>query len=225
MARSDSHWLRLWEQGDTPWHVDQPDSQLQTYISLLTKDDSSAAILVPFCGKSLDLIWLSEQGYSVTGVELSPLAVEQLFEENSIPHAKTEIGMFTVYKATDRHLKVLVGSLFNLTPEITGLQDAIWDCRSLGAVNIQDRTDFIRVLLSILKPSGNILISHLDYDPSERDGPPFSLTAAAIQMLFSTDGWIVERIASEDLSGTPVAVMHHLSWANQLLHLVHRNGH
>ncbi len=160
----------------------------------------------------------------MTGVELSPLAVEQLFEENSIPYAKTEIGMFTLYKATDRNLKVLVGSLFNLSPEITGLQDAI-DCRSLGAVNIQDRTDFIRILLSILKSSGNILISHLEYDPSKHDGPPFSLTEAAIQTLFSTDDWIVERISSDDLSGTAVAVMHHLSWANKLLHHIHRHEH
>ncbi len=224
MARSDSHWLGLWEQGLTPWHVSQPDSQLQTFISLLTQDEANAAIFVPFCGKSLDLIWLSEQGHSVTGVELSPLAVEQLFDDNSIPYAKTQIEVFTLYKATDRNLKILVGSLFNLTPDITGLQDAIWDCRSLGAVNIQDRTAFIRVLLSILKPSGNILISHLEYDPSEHSGPPFSLTAAVIQTLFN-DEWIVEQIASEDQSGAPVAVMHHLSWANRLLHHIHRRGH
>ena len=39
------------------------------------------------CGKSLDLVWLSQQGHNVVGVEISNLAAEQLFEENGIAYS------------------------------------------------------------------------------------------------------------------------------------------
>ena len=48
-------------------------------------------MLVTMCGKTVDLEWLCSRGHSVTGVELSPLAVEQYFKENSIPHTVTGV--------------------------------------------------------------------------------------------------------------------------------------
>ena len=47
---------------------------------------SGASVLVTMCGKTVDIPWLCEKGHSVTGVELSPVAVQQLFQENSIPY-------------------------------------------------------------------------------------------------------------------------------------------
>ena len=48
-------------------------------------------MLVTMCGRSVDLKWLCSRGHSVTGVELSPLAVEQYFKGNSIPHTVTGV--------------------------------------------------------------------------------------------------------------------------------------
>ena len=36
-----------------------------------------AAVLVPLCGKSLDLVWLAEQGHAVIGVELAEAFVKE----------------------------------------------------------------------------------------------------------------------------------------------------
>ena len=44
------------------------------------------SILVTMCGKSVDMIWLCERGFSVTGVELTEKAVKEFFEDNSIPY-------------------------------------------------------------------------------------------------------------------------------------------
>ena len=49
-------------------------------------DRAAASILVTLCGKTMDIPWLCGRGCSVTGVELSPIAVQQLFEENDIPY-------------------------------------------------------------------------------------------------------------------------------------------
>ncbi|MBB4815130.1 hypothetical protein HNP03_003766 [Pseudomonas rhodesiae] len=43
-----------------------------------------AQVLVPLCGKSLDLIWLASLGHRVLGVELSEQAVQTFFSEQFI---------------------------------------------------------------------------------------------------------------------------------------------
>lgn len=48
---------------------------------------AGAAVFLPLCGKTLDIGWLLEQGLRVVGVELSELAVSQLFE--SLGSART----------------------------------------------------------------------------------------------------------------------------------------
>ena len=40
---------------------------------------------MPLCGKSLDLLWLRDQGHLVIGVELSATAFEDFCLENGIP--------------------------------------------------------------------------------------------------------------------------------------------
>ena len=60
-------------------------------MDLLTGGDNGLSVLVTMCGRTVDLKWLCSRGHSVTGVELSPLAVEQYFKENSIPHTVTGV--------------------------------------------------------------------------------------------------------------------------------------
>ena len=49
------------------------------------------SVLVTMCGKSVDLLWLCSRGHSVTGIEISPLAVQQFFTESSIPFTTTGV--------------------------------------------------------------------------------------------------------------------------------------
>ena len=50
------------------------------------------SFLVPLCGKSIDLVYLYEQGFQVIGCECSELACEQFFSENKIPFVKTKVS-------------------------------------------------------------------------------------------------------------------------------------
>ncbi len=45
---------------------------------------AGSRVLVPLCGKSVDLLWLVGQGCDVTGVELSEIAVRAFFAEAGI---------------------------------------------------------------------------------------------------------------------------------------------
>ena len=56
------------------------------HMDLMLGGGSDLSVLVTMCGKSVDLLWLCSRGHSVTGVELSSIAVRQLFQESSIPH-------------------------------------------------------------------------------------------------------------------------------------------
>ena len=45
---------------------------------------ADSQVFVPLSGKSLDMVWLAEQGHRVLGVELSELAVRQFFDERGL---------------------------------------------------------------------------------------------------------------------------------------------
>ena len=63
---------------------------MQKRIDLLENGcKSGLSVLVPMCGKTVDLHWLCARGHAVTGVELSPIAVHQIFTDNSIPFEVT----------------------------------------------------------------------------------------------------------------------------------------
>ena len=74
-------------------HADVHSVSLQKHVDLLDggRGGTRLSILVTMCGKSVDLLWLCSRGHSVTGVELSPIAVEQFFKENCVPHIVTGV--------------------------------------------------------------------------------------------------------------------------------------
>src|SRR5690606_282577 len=79
-------WLERWNEGRTHFHQDRVTPLLQKLWPTLALPAGSR-VLVPLCGKSLDMVWLAEQDMRVLGVELSPLAVEQFFSENKLQPA------------------------------------------------------------------------------------------------------------------------------------------
>ncbi|MDD5754757.1 MAG: hypothetical protein PHN45_08410 [Methylococcales bacterium] len=74
-VESDNHlWLQFWRDQRVDFHQTVVNSLLIKFWSSLNLDYGSR-VFVPLCGKSLDMIWLSQQGHEVIGVELSPVAV------------------------------------------------------------------------------------------------------------------------------------------------------
>lgn len=76
-------WLERWREGRTHFHQTRVTPLLQKYWPGLDVP-AGGKVLVPLCGKSLDMVWLAAQGHEVLGVELAPLAVEQFFAENEL---------------------------------------------------------------------------------------------------------------------------------------------
>lgn len=76
-------WQKRWADNQIGFHQAQVNPYLQKYWPRLQLAPASR-VLVPLCGKSLDLAWLAGQGYRVLGVELSRQAVEGFFREHGL---------------------------------------------------------------------------------------------------------------------------------------------
>ena len=173
-------WISAWEEGRTGFNQSEPHSSLEKYLPQfgLTKESK---VLVPLCGKSVDLLSLAKQGFDVHGVELFEKAVEEFFRENNLPAPKIEehgeFKNFSIPRVT-----LSVGDFFQLSREAR--YDFIYDRAALVALPTPMRTCYAQLLSQVLKPEGQILLVVYNYDQSEMEGPPFSVTEDEIRRLF-----------------------------------------
>ena len=81
----ENYWNQKWQRGDIAFHEGEVNSLLQASFQKLNLPKGSR-VFVPLCGKTRDLAWLLAQGYRVVGVELSEIAVTELFTAVSYTH-------------------------------------------------------------------------------------------------------------------------------------------
>ena len=74
-------WLLRWHEDRIGWHEASGNAALAKYWPAVAEH---SRVLVPLCGKSPDLLWLASQGYEVTGIELSEIAIRAFFEESGL---------------------------------------------------------------------------------------------------------------------------------------------
>jgi len=195
-----SFWLKKWEAGETRFHRSSVNPALPEFLPLLPK----GKILVPLCGKSLDLLWLCSQGFDVLGVELSPIAAEAFFTENKIECRKEQKGAFTSFKADG--IEILCGDFFTLSPaQLEGIT-SVYDRAALVALPPELRKQYAEVLTRILPktPQAMLLITY-EYSSSEVLGPPFSVPRNEVDSLYRQKFEIKElsRASDGDLTANP----------------------
>ena len=124
-------WHNKWQTNNIGFHLDQPHSLLTQYLSSLNLA-KNARIFVPLCGKSLDLAWLLDQGYHVIGIDLSPVAIQDLMSNLGLNFKETQIGGLTYYQHAQ--IELFTGNFFELTADHLGKIDAIYDRAALIAL-------------------------------------------------------------------------------------------
>jgi thiopurine S-methyltransferase len=187
-------WLENWKNNKIGVHQQITNPYLTAFWRQLNFAVGSQ-VLVPLCGKSLDLLWLHQQGHKVLGVEVSDLAVTQFFSENGLTFNKSKQDNFHYWEA--ENLAILQGDFFNLTAD--HLQDiqGVFDRASLVALPIELRQKYARHLTSILPGKARILLITFEYDQSQMNGPPFSVNEAEIQTLYQ-DTYDIELLLTQD---------------------------
>ena len=96
-------WLERWEREEIGFHQNEINPHLRQYWQELSLSPDSE-VFVPLCGKSIDMLWLRRQGYSVLGVELSNIAVQAFFKENGYTHHHTAREKINFCEADDIHI-------------------------------------------------------------------------------------------------------------------------
>jgi thiopurine S-methyltransferase len=175
-------WLERWQQGRIGFHQSAINPWLLHYFKAL-RIPADSSVLVPLCGKSLDMLWIAEQGCQVLGVELSPLAVKAFFQENNLDVEHANRGDFISYRSGP--VEILVGDVFDLKPEdLTGVA-GVYDRAALVALPSDMRGRYADHLGTILPAGLRILLLTFEYPEGMREGPPFSVPASEVEMLFS----------------------------------------
>jgi len=124
-------WQERWARNQIGFHLPEVNPYLLRYWPSLTLAQG-AKVLVPLCGKSLDLMWLASNGYHVLGVELSEQAVDAFFREQNLTPRITWHGVFKVYQAD--LIEIWCGDFFALDAGALADCTALYDRAALIAL-------------------------------------------------------------------------------------------
>jgi thiopurine S-methyltransferase len=155
-SNSDNHlWLQCWRERHIDFHQVIVNPLLSRFWPSLDLAHGSR-VFVPLCGKSLDMIWLAQQGHEVMGVELSPVAVRDFFQENALNPVKRQVGQFTLWSCN--RLNVLCGDYFALTKADLGLFDTVYDRAALTAFPEHIRSLYVAQLMRLVPESVKVFL-------------------------------------------------------------------
>ncbi|WP_095094752.1 thiopurine S-methyltransferase [Pseudomonas sp. Irchel 3A5] len=188
-------WHERWAANQIGFHQRQVNPLLQRFWPELAVWQG-ARVLVPLCGKSLDLVWLAGQGHRVLGVELSEKAVQDFFSEQRLEPVISQNGAFKVYGYEG--IELWCGDFFALRAEDVAECAALYDRAALIALPPAMREQYAAHLSSVLPAQCQGLLITLDYDQAKIDGPPFSVPDEEVQRLLAED-WELDILQTSDV--------------------------
>ena len=175
-----AYWHKKWSQNEIGFHQADFNPLMVAHFGGLDLRDG-AHVFVPLCGKTRDIAWLLDEGFRVTGAELSQTAVEELFAELDLTPVVTQDGALLRFATPE--LVVFVGDIFDVTQHALGAVDAVYDRAALVALPADLRERYAKHLIAITEGAAQFVLT-FTYDQSIMNGPPFSITADMIVDLY-----------------------------------------
>ena len=186
-------WRQRWSEGRIGFHQGAPHGLLVRFADAVL--GSPARVLVPLCGKAVDLAWLAARGSSVVGVELVEDAARAFFEEQQIPAQPTRDGPLVRWAGGS--IEIVVGDFFEITHADVGGFDAVYDRAALVALPGDLRARYVAHLRTLLDPGARVLLVAFAHD-APKDDPPFSVEEPEVRALW--DGCAIRALADDDLT-------------------------
>lgn len=184
-----------WSKGLTPWHLAKPHAHLianHDKLLLEGKKPADTTVLVPLCGKSVDLIWLWQQGFTVVGVDGVEKAIVTFRDENNLPLTRSvNADGLIIYSTEDNKLSLVVANFLdaNLFNSFANKFDAVWDRASLVAISPDSRDAYRSTISKLLNARGfRYLLSTYEYKFDDYQPPPYSVDLKVAKSLFSDLG-------------------------------------
>jgi cyclopropane fatty-acyl-phospholipid synthase-like methyltransferase len=170
-----TEWEHRYQSGDMPWEKGEASPGLLDFLAAHS-DLPKGTVAVPGCGTGHDVRAWAQAGFNAWGFDLAPSAI-RLSEEKT--HSA---GLEAQFKQLDF-----------LTEPPPRTFDWVFEHTLFCAIEPQRRDDYVRALLSWLKPEGMFLAVH--YMISDREGPPFGVPQFEVMERFSPhftlkQGWV-----------------------------------
>lgn len=187
-------WEHRWATDQIGWHRAVHNDMMVEHWSAIGAPEG-CEVLVPLCGKSLDMHWLAEQGHGVVGLELVEQGVKAFFEEAGLSPDRTEQDDHVRYSSGP--FTLLQGDALGLAPG-TVQAKAWYDRAAMIALPDEMRTAYVEQLRQQTKPGAVGLLITFAYPQEEMSGPPFALLDEDVHRHFA-DGFEVECLEKSDL--------------------------
>lgn len=157
-----AHWDRQYREGEPIWDSDRPASELLRVVR--EEHIPPVAALDLGCGSGSNTVWLARQGFTVTGIDMSPAAIRR---------ARRRAGRVGVA------VRFVCGDLRNLSG-VDGPFDFFVDCGCYGAVQLSDAPGYLAALERVTRRGAlGLVLTGNDHEPEDEAGPPV-LSAARL---------------------------------------------
>lgn len=174
-------WLARWREGRIGFHRDNSHPWLEQYWPLLGARPGTK-VLVPLCGKSLDMRWLARHDHPVLGIEVAPEAIEQFVAAGDAAVSRYRQGGFDVCRQGS--VELWCGDFFHFHIEQAAEIGAFYDRAALIALPEATRQRYALHLAQLIPPGAPGLLISLLRAPGETGGPPYGVGAEEVRALF-----------------------------------------
>jgi thiopurine S-methyltransferase len=193
-------WHQRWRNGQIGFHQPVVTEHLKRHWPSLGLA-SHSPVLVPLCGKSLDLLWLRERGHYVLGAEISTIALESLLMEHGVAARRRRGEKFDVYQA--ERLELFCGDFFSLTAPQLGPVAGLYDRAALISWAAELRDAYVAHVTALTAPGTQTLLVSMEYPQQQMTGPPFSVSASEVKRLYAKNHSIQELSRIDILADEP----------------------
>ncbi len=195
------YWMHCWDENQIGFHQNSFNRLLEKYWTSLSIPQGGS-VFVPLCGKSRDMVYLTQSGYKVIGAELSELAIQSFLSENGIIADRTSAPEYVAYQSQDYAL--YVGDVFDIFDRCTAGISAVYDRASLVALPEPMRSRFVVCQRRFFPPGCVIFLISLEYESDTVNPPPFAIEHSEIEHHYAS--WCevqhLETIAAQ-IKGMP----------------------
>jgi len=181
-------WQERWQRGEIGFHQSDIHWALERHWNEIAHGHTRP-VLVPLCGKSLDLRWLAQRGHEVTGVELSQAAVSEFYHEWGKTPKREAAGSLQRWHAAG--VTLYEGDFFAYRAQQPfGL---FYDRAALVALPRKMRADYLEHLGTQVTDDARGLLVTFEYDQSQMDGPPFAVVEKELMDCTGMQFQLLER--------------------------------
>jgi SAM-dependent methyltransferase len=150
-----THWDNRYRQDNSPWDTGHPSSELMRVVAQESIQPCRAIDLG--CGTGASAVWLAQHGFDVTGVDISPLALDRARERAA---------------AAGVQVRFLAADLLQPRDDLGGPYDFFFDRGCYHVVRRVSAANYVQTLLNISRSGtlGLVLAGNArePHDP----GPP-----------------------------------------------------